>query len=374
MPRHLILHIGLTKTGSTSIQHALAAAHAAMAAQGVYYPRSAGYLEHPLLALACVDDAAQPGLIHRAVWKGVPPAQRLAAFRAALAAEIADLPADARCVMSSEHISRLLRSPAEVGRLGDLLRPHFGTIEVVAYLRRQDQHAASAYAERLRGGILAPPALPEGGPAELPNYDYARLLDLFATVFGAASLRPRIFDRENLVGGDVVTDFMSVAGIAVELPADLPGRRSNARMSLLAQTVLLRAGGRFARVAKRGQLRNQAQWWRLAQMAAQRLPGPGWRPTRAEAADFLARFADSNESVRERYFPQRPSLFDDDLGDLPEAPLAVPDTALADGALELLVRVLLEQGGVSKKGGGVVRSTHSRDAPRPRRAGPGPTT
>jgi hypothetical protein len=345
MPRHLILHIGLTKTGSTSIQHVLAAAREAMEQQGVYYPRNAGYAEHPLLALACVNDPTVPGLIHRAIWKGMAPAARVAAFRAGLDAEMRSLPEDARCVMSSEHISRLLRTPGEVDRLAVLLRPYFGVIEVVVYLRRQDQHAASAYAERLRGGLLAPAALPQGGPGELPHYDYARLLDLFGGAFGADHLRPRVFDRDSLSGGDVVTDFLATSGISVAMPADLPGRQSNVRLSLLAQTLLLRAGTRFARQTKRGPLRNQAQWWRLAQVAAQRLPGPGWRPTRGEAAAFMKRFADSNESVRLRYFPQRAALFGDDLSDLPDGEETVTDAALADAALDVLVRMVLEPGG-----------------------------
>ena len=344
MPRHLILHIGQTKTGSTSIQHALAATREAMEAQGVYYPRSAGYAEHPLLALACVNDPAPPGLIHRAVWKGMAPTARLAAFRSALDAELRNLPEDARCVTSSEHISRLLRTTGEVDRLSALLHPYFGSIEVVVYLRRQDQHAASANAERLRGGMLVPPALPEGGPAELPHYDYARLLELFGGAFGAENLRPRIFDRASLNGGDVVTDFLAKAGIEVSVAADLPGRQSNVRLSLLAQTLLLRAGARFARQTNRGPLRNQPQWWRLAQVAAQRLPGLGWRPTREEAAAFLARFADSNEIVRQRYFPELGSLFGDDLSDLPEAAEAVSDAALAEAALEVLVRMVAEPG------------------------------
>ncbi len=51
MPRDLILHIGTSKTGSTSIQKVLARQRRALRTQGIVYPRSPGSERHELLAV-----------------------------------------------------------------------------------------------------------------------------------------------------------------------------------------------------------------------------------------------------------------------------------------------------------------------------------
>jgi tetratricopeptide (TPR) repeat protein len=61
-------------------------------------------------------------------------------------------------------------------------------------------------------------------------------------------------------------------------------------------------------------------WRRFVAAANDHLPGRGWRPAPAEAAAFLARFAEVNEAVRSRWFPERESLF---------TGVPVPDAATA---------------------------------------------
>ncbi len=336
MKRHLTLHIGLSKTGSSSIQRVLAAQRPALEKAGIYYPRSPGWANHALLPASLVRDPAILWGFHPGTWEGMSQAARLARFAREWDAEMAALPDWATaCVISAEQIGGLLRHDDEVHRLADLLAAHFTTVRVIVYLRRQDSHLASAYSQWLRGGILAEPRLPEAGPEAHFEYDYGAMLDMYARAFGEAAIRPRIFARNKLVGGDVVTDFMAAAGFSIAISPEAPQKNANAGIAEEAQALMLLAGRRMADAAGDESWRDQPVWRRFAESVGEAFPGRGWRPTQAEARAFLARFAQTNEHARARFFPGQASLFDMDLSDLPTKPEHADPGRLLDTALDL---------------------------------------
>ncbi len=336
MKRHLTLHIGLSKTGSSSIQRVLAGQRPAMQEAGIYYPRSPGWANHALLPASLVRDPAILWGFHPGTWEGMSQAARLARFRREWDEEMAALPDWATaCVISAEQIGGLLRHDDEVQRLADLLSLHFATMRVIVYLRRQDSHLASAYSQWLRGGILHEPRLPEEGPEAHFEYDYGPMLDMYASAFGEAAICPRIFARNRLVGGDVVEDFMAAAGFRIPLPPEAPQKNANAGIAQDAQAMMLLAGRRMEAAAGDKSWRDRPVWRRFAESVGERFPGRGWRPTQAEARAFLARYADTNEHARARFFPDQPSLFDMDMSDLPISPEPADPATLLDTALDL---------------------------------------
>jgi len=319
MARPLILHIGLPKTGSSSIQRVLSGERAALQAQGVYYPYSPGLLHHGLLPAALVNDPQALSLFNPGTWEGAPAGIRLERFAAEWQAEMAALPDWATCcIVSSEMIASLLRGADELARLAAWLRPHFDPIRVVVYLRRQDQQSASAYSQLLRAGLPRPPGLPPGGPSHHWMLDYANLLDRFAAEFGEAAIRPRIFERARLLHGDVVDDFLHVAGIELAIGKQSPHRAVNTSLSVEGQALLLKLGQRMAARASSTAWRSTAAWQQLSESVSAALPGPGWQPPRVAARDFVAQFAAGNERLRRRFFPGQASLFSEDFSALPE--------------------------------------------------------
>jgi hypothetical protein len=147
--------------------------------------------------------------------------------------------------------------------------------------------------------------LPAKGPEALRAYDYAALLDLWARVFGEAAVQPRVFERESLLNGDVVDDFLAFCGVALDVPRDDPDRQSNLSLTpggiALVRAMAEAMGGRPDGAS--------VLWRRFVQQANEHLPGQGWRPDPGQAAAFLARFDAVNEAVRRRWFPDRPTLF-----------------------------------------------------------------
>jgi len=301
----LILHIGQSKTGTSSIQRVLGARREALAALGVLYPLSPGWANHGMLPASLVPVQAL-GHFHPNVWEGMAPAARLARFRAEFARELAGMPAGTRLLLiSAEQMSGLLDTEARVAALRDLLAPFVSRMRVVMYLRRQDSHFASGYTQALRVGHVGPPVLPKVGPEGRRDYDYAALLDLWARVFGDAAIAPRIFEPESLLNRDVVDDFLALCGIALEVPRDDPDRQSNLSLTPGGIALVRAMAGKLGE-----QLNGSSPLWRRFVAAANdALPGRGWRPDAAEAAAFLARFAEVNEAVRRRWFPEKAVLF-----------------------------------------------------------------
>lgn len=328
----LVLHIGQWKTGTTSIQRILGARREELAALGVHYPRSPGHANHLLLPASLVPPERLQN-IHPATWEGMEPAARLARFRAEFHDEMAGLPETTRLVViSAEQLAGMLQAESEIAALRDLVAPLVGRIRVVMYLRRQDSHYESSYAQRLRVGDLRPPHFPDGGPEILVEYDYARTLDLWATVFGEAAVEPRLYEPESLRNGDIVEDFLARHDIPLAVPTDDPHRRSNPSLAPEAIDLVRIIGARIER--EQGALDGDAPLWcRMIEAVDAALPGRGWKPPPAEAAEFLARFDAVNEAVRRRWFPDRASLFSDppraEPGAAPSPQPLPPDPAAA---------------------------------------------
>jgi tetratricopeptide (TPR) repeat protein len=334
----LILHIGQSKTGTSSIQRVLGARRAALAKLGVCYPASPGWANHGMLPASLVP-LSRLGHFNPALWEGIGAEARLARFRREFQAEMAGLPPATRLViLSAEQCGGLLDSRDLIAGLRDLLAPHVGRMSVVMYLRRQDQHAASGYTQGLRVAHVGPPMLPRHGPESLPHYDYAKQLDDWASVFGEHAMRVRIFERTRLLNGDAVDDFLALCGVPLEVPADDPDRQSN--LSLTPGGIdLVRAMGRRLRASPAGLSAASPLWRRFTQAASDALPGRGWRPHPAEAAAFLARFAQVNEAVRRRWFPDQPTLFEP-LAEAADAPVPGPPPIDAVAALEAACALL----------------------------------
>jgi len=339
MRREFIVHIGTSKTGSTSIQRVLSRQREAIASQGVYYPASPGAESHVLLVMAAAASRHLYGSADRPIWQGIGPDARLARFREEFAAEMAALPRSIhRVIISAEQFSLLLRDPVSVQNLHDLLAPYAYRIKVVVYLRRQDRHFVSLYNELLRAGNAPAPKLLEMRVHAQYNYNYAALLNRWVRVFGRRWVIPRLFEAEAGRRFDVVEDFLELCGLTLDLEAEKAARAANPAISYEGQQLLVALAARI-RASEAGHHWNvQSPLWRtLTASVASALTGPGWRPTQAEARAFLARYDTPNESVRQRWFPDRASLFRPDFEDFPQAPVTLDDGALLQAALQLIL-------------------------------------
>lgn len=183
----VLLHIGRNKAGSTTIQHACAHGGAVLAAHGIGY----GMFGH--------------------LWNSTPDLPGWLTFDQ-LAAHAAGHP-DRTWLVSNEFMSAW---PADWTR--EAGRALAGCeVTVIAYLRRYDEWIRSAYAEDTRCGmngrsIDAYIDYMQPRISAMPN------LSDWAGCFGWSRLRIRSTHPDDLIGGDLLTDFSHAIGAASGLP------------------------------------------------------------------------------------------------------------------------------------------------------------
>ena len=296
--RRLFLHIGAHKTGTTALQQGLHQNRAILAQRGASY-------------------VAAPSVAHLHKYLGYRQAGQLLpeGFAVqdlpALAAQLAAAPGDL-VIGSSENFSFFFQAEA-VQALAGALKPHFGQISIVSYLRRQDRHAVSHHQEgakphRQAEGELwghAAQALPVPSPEQALYLDYDRRMGLWADAFGEDAMILRIYDRAWLKDGDILADFLEQLGID---GADM--------MPVGDRNVSLGAAQ-----ANAGHVMNEmgVKPRVMEQVLGQIADGGRLLPSRAGAQAFLEPYRESNRRLNARFrVSDLPELFPDDFDDLPE--------------------------------------------------------
>lgn len=302
-----ILHIGTEKTGTTTLQRFLAHNRSALRQTGCVFPSTLGSLSNRFLATyAMEDDRSDDGRKRLAIATAADLQRHRQDVEDALQEEATHGDGSV-LLLSSEHCHSRLVHESEVRRLHSLLARVCNDLSVIVYLRPQHELAISLYSTALRVGYSGRSVLPRA-TARMPYYNYDRLLDRWATVFGEADVVPRIFCRKELSQGDICADFLELCGLDGRSLVHAPD--TNRALSGEAQAFLERMNA----------LLPAAQRSTLLRMLETTGTAPGATPSRAEAEQFMAIFAESNEAVRKRWFPDRDRLFNVDFSTYPEQP------------------------------------------------------
>lgn len=191
----IIIHIGLNKTGTSSIQDFMTMNAPSLLAQGVCYPVSGR------------ETAAHHALSY---WiKKLPDDADVLASEpgVALRAEIAQ----ARlAVISSEDLHT--QGPRGVRLLARLFEGH--RVRVVLYLREHLAYLTSWYQQNVQASHLSSAFDTFCHFTRTPFHVVA---DRWAEVFGRDKLSLCLYDRSSLVGGDIVRDFARHIGLGDDL-------------------------------------------------------------------------------------------------------------------------------------------------------------
>ncbi len=313
MKPELTIHIGRPKVGSTALQGFLNQNRAALAEQGVCYPKTGlyhGASHHFSLVFL-------PSLPDYSVVQDVRPD----VLYAALAEEVAGSGLS-RAVISSENF--WLANPA---KLKPLLSERFD-VKIVAYLRRQDEVLVSSFVQEIRGGMLSLDTAMDdylGDRGRLKLLDYDAVLAGWEEVFGFENVRVRLYEA---MAEGIERDFLSVLGLNVSGDFQFLEARRNASpaLDLLRMLETLR-GFPVGEVAHR-QLSGI-----LTEVSEQLGTSDGVDPkaliSSSQRRQVMARFADSNRRLFERHpcDGQRfPELENEDDGVPPKVP--APDREL----------------------------------------------
>jgi len=288
--RRVVVHIGMGKTGTSSIQYLLAANRPVLADHGVLYPRVPGRGRHTRLGLSVKPDTE---LARTPAWNrmGRPVPQRFRRrFRRNLLAETASTAAHT-VLFSDEALfglvdESLLRLRALTSKIGSSVR-------VVAYVRRQDDHLASLYQQEVKVGETR--RIEEWvSTSGLPGHDYHARMSAWRDVFAPDELVVRRFERSSFVDGSLYADFIDAAGIDIDPQELIPSETRN--LSLDAETT------EFLRILNLQRVEQGAEAWlidnlEIVERLRQHRPGPTLTLPAATLDRIMERWDDSNRST-----------------------------------------------------------------------------
>lgn len=210
-----VLHIGLPKTGSMSLQTAFFENREVLRQLGVVYPmtgldpRKGTKPKHWLMRKALAGQDLGPAGI------GMPEdwADR---FRS-------ETEGAETCVVSDQHFHRFSKP--------EIILPLFprDRTRVVIYLREPVMHVASLYAHSVK--IIHDRTMNLQEFARFICWSNAEILDRWIKIFGRENVVIRKYDRDSLRDGDIVADFAHLVRPGLEEVFSSEERISNASLA-----------------------------------------------------------------------------------------------------------------------------------------------
>lgn len=203
------LHIGMMKTGTTSIQRFLHDNREPLRERGLLFPRTPGETAHTGLTCYALPDNIFNDVRGR---HGVASKQDLYLWRdwftSSLQAEIDRCPGS-DLVLSCEQLASVLKSSSDVERLLECLSRHGESIRLILYVRAQDRAIESFYGTNVKNGATHPLS-PVSRDHYFSRFDYLPIYERWATLLGTDAVHVRIFSKSQLLQGDVIDDFTSL--------------------------------------------------------------------------------------------------------------------------------------------------------------------
>ena len=304
----LVCHIGTPKTASTLIQNSLDANPDWLRRHRLAYGKVlAPDANHITLMFACANE------IHDfARDYGINGNDEMEVFREQLRARIAQHIDEVKghadtMIMSSENLTGNMGHPDEIARLQEFLSPFFDEIEIVIYVRRQDDAILSMYGEFMRRGFCADTfaefvefCLGEDTPT--PYLYYRRELTKWARVWGRENLHVRRFTPGAFVGGDILSDFLTFVldQDEIDMTGFEPSRDDNRGLSAPVLETLRRLYPRipFIKDGRPNPVRTALT--PFISLLPQK-PRPMMHPDRAQR--IMSHFGPANAWVQETFFP-----------------------------------------------------------------------
>ena len=288
MSQSFVLHIGRHKCGTTSLQRFLSKNTEELTRRGYYYPRS---------ARDDVDGA------HHDIPRYLANRTRVNADTAVLQLqqtryedllqEINDV--DIPVLLSSEGFQKV--NPLELPEI--FVR---GSTRIIIYIREQVDYLAASYSQEVHEGRATRSYQSYAGSF---SPDYAKFLEPWEERFGEQNITVRIFGKSDLKNGDVVADFMDALKIGENAGLSYPEMPSNPSIGgnllyfkrLLNQTSISDELLRQTHGVWSGLALHNEKFRRKPQFSKQFVER------------IRAKFEESNEIVRNKYFPKREALF-----------------------------------------------------------------
>lgn len=284
----LVVHIGGSKSGSTAIQDFLFANRERLATIGIAVPNT---------EMEYAEGRANQIWFFQNLIEKEESAEVIAAQLRSIEAEFEKkhaIPARV-IVISAENLSNCHDLACNFERLRGSFR-----IFVVLYIRRQEDAYQAAWQQWF---VKTGENLEDWLASTKADFcDWAATLDRWERARPDATV-VRIFDRNELVGNDIVNDFCKVLGLNIDT-LRRPNMALNPSFGVHVSDLYHSMSAVFEGPHD---LKFEAQLYKLGVQSAQKRPNE-WIFSKAQLEMIRIRHAEGNARVRSRYFPNHSSI------------------------------------------------------------------
>jgi hypothetical protein len=299
-PVDVVLHIGMGKTGTSSIQFFLRDNRDRLRELGLLFPVTPGGARHGRLGLFAKPDGEVRTSPEWPRQKQSEPASFRNAFRRRLFSEIEGSGLD-RVLFTDEILFGA--SEPTLRRLRRFLDRTARSVRVVAYLRRQDDHMVSRYQQGVKIGWVV--RLRDWAREDMSSlYDYHTRLRQHERLLGPTELVVRRYEPDRFPNGSLYQDFLDAAGIRARAEDFVQGPNRNT--SLDAESVEFLRLLNLYRVENEGAVPGLIDNRGLAARLTDASRGPVMSLPAGSLDTFMAQWSETNERVARQYL-QDPS-------------------------------------------------------------------
>jgi hypothetical protein len=305
-----IVHIGTEKTGTTSIQEFLYQNRKKLKAAGFHFIQSAGEQNNRILPAYCIDDD-KPDDFFRDL--GLLTLEQRIEFKREFIkkfeGEIHSVPGNIHTVIiSSEHFHSRIRTEAEMDNVYRLLSTYFNEFKIICYLREQVTTCTSGYSTNMKtGGMESLETYLQRCNPKNYFYNYYDMLGNWERCFGFGALDVSLFAQDRFLNGDLLDDFAAKIDPALLGKLTKPIRAENESLKPIGQALARAINITFPMRTGRTEAHELRD--RCKKVIIESFTGKGQQPTPSVRRKIYESFIESNEQVRQKYFPQIETLF-----------------------------------------------------------------
>lgn len=303
--KKIVLHIGMEKTGSTSIQNTFAENRDRLRSANCLYPISLGAANHTKLALYA--SSFEPPFVTR--FLNVNTENEFENWRIATTHEFfqeLDGSNEELLVLSCEWLAHRIVKEKEFKRLLGLLSSVTENISIVMYIRRQDQLAVSRYTAALWAGESNEFKFPVNPDAQAGIYNFNSIYEKWREYF--SDIHVRIFERTAFHKQNLLSDFCHVCGLDyAQVCVDGDTRTDNQSFSEDGQILLREFNKLVLDTVLDGTRLQPVRNYR--ELVGRIHTGKHLPCKRSEAMKFASMFEESNEMLKSKCFPELTTLF-----------------------------------------------------------------
>jgi len=307
--KKLYLHVGLHKTGTSSIQVALGRYKGLLKDNGIFAipGNSAGLFRRE-----------GSDLEREAMFSGYGAV----IDKEFVERKIGGIKFDKKNIISSEFLSWLF-SAEEIYRLKSVLQLYFDELKIVIYIRRQDKLIVSHFQQASKNNNVFNGFYYSGCSRSIPtskdNYDeyldFNERIKTWENAFGRNNIIIRVMESELLFKGDITKDFFNIFGLGNSVDSIRKNESQGFEKTKLGH--LINISGVDGLVANL--IRQQAN------------NGGRSLPSRSDAIKLYSRYVDSNIDLNSRYLlsQKNEDIFDKNFSSYPDerSDFWVEDTA-----------------------------------------------